>query len=216
MGKVRLDEVGIWSEVKLEIIRRYAVEYSTILSKQSNIRRYIYIDGFAGAGRHVSKTTGKEIPGSPSNALDISPRFTEYHWVDLNSGRVAELKRLAKDHPDVTVYEGDCNSILLSEVFPRCRFEDYSRALCLLDPYGLNVNWQVLKTAGRMKSIEVFYNFMIMDANMNVLWSNPDHVSPVQAARMDSVWGDDSWRSAAYKKQAGLFFEISESVATRR
>ncbi len=36
MGKVRLDEVGIWSEVKLEIIRRYAVEYSIrYLSKQN-------------------------------------------------------------------------------------------------------------------------------------------------------------------------------------
>jgi three-Cys-motif partner protein len=64
----------------------------------------------------------------------------------------------------VIVYDGDCNEGLLREVFPQCRYENYRRALCLLDPYKLNVNWDVLKTAGQMKSIEVFYNFMIMDA----------------------------------------------------
>jgi hypothetical protein len=30
----RIDEIGPWSEVKLDIIRRYAVEYSKILSNQ--------------------------------------------------------------------------------------------------------------------------------------------------------------------------------------
>lgn len=28
------DQIGIWSEVKLDIVREYAVAYSTILSKQ--------------------------------------------------------------------------------------------------------------------------------------------------------------------------------------
>ena len=33
--------------------------------------------------------------------------------------------------------KGDCNHILLRQVLPRARYEDYRRALCLLDPYGL-------------------------------------------------------------------------------
>jgi hypothetical protein len=41
-----------------------------------------------------------------------------------------------------------------------------------------------------MKSIDVFYNFMIMDANMNVFMKDPSKVTPDQAARMDAVWGD--------------------------
>ena len=203
---LRIDEVGAWSEIKLEIVRRYATEYSKILSKQKEIRRYSYIDGFAGAGRHFSKATGKVIPGSPAIALNVAPPFSEYHLIDLDGNRVAELKALAAGHSNVKVYNGDCNKILLEEVFPRCLFEDFSRGLCLLDPYGLNVNWEVLAKAGSMKTVEVFYNFMIMDANMNVFFADPDKIRPDQASRMDSVWGDDTWRAAAYSKsQRGLF-----------
>jgi len=210
LARVKLDEVGLWSEVKLEIVRKYASAYSTIIKSFPRIRRHLYIDGFAGAGHHVSKTTGEVIPGSPAIALRIQPPFSEYHLVDLDSGRVAELRQFAQGRPEVEVYEGDCNRVLLDKVFPRCRREDYHRGLCLLDPYSLNVNWQVLATAGRMKSIEIFYNFMIMDANMNVFWKDPDGVQQEQAERMTAVWGDESWRSAAYTKQRGLFGEIEE------
>ena len=61
-----------------------------------------------------------------------------------------------------------------------------------------------------MKSVEVFYNFMIMDANMNVFMKDPTHVSASQAARMDAVWGDNSWRDAAYRKEPGLFGEMEQ------
>ncbi len=82
----------------------------------------------------------------------------------------------------------------------------------LLDPYGLNVDWEVLVTAGKMKSVEVFYNFMIMDANMNVFMRNPARVTQEQAARMDRVWGDGSWRPAAYRSEPDLFGEHEEKV----
>ncbi len=93
------DEVGYWSEIKLDIVKKYASAYSTILAKQNFVKGYL-------------------------------------------------------------------------------------------------LNWDVLKTAGEMKSIEVFYNFMIMDAN--VFMKDPSKVTPEQAARMDAVWGDGSRRSAAY------------------
>ena len=205
-----LDEVGYWSEIKLEIVKKYATAYAVIMEKQPSITRYAYIDGFAGAGAHKSKRTGDTIVGSPVNALAITPRFSELHFIDLDGTRTAELRRLAADDKRVSVHDGDCNDVLLRDVFPRCRWEDYHRALCLLDPYKLNVNWQVLQTAGRMKSVEVFYNFMIMDANMNVFMKDATKVTATQAARMDAVWGDNSWREAAYRKEPGLFGEMEE------
>ena len=217
MAEIQLDEVGAWTEIKLEIVRKYASAYSKILSSRKLIQRHIYIDGYAGAGRHVSKASGAIIPGSPANALATDPPFSEYHFVDLKSGRVAELKRLKSQHPDldVKVYEGDCNQILREQVFTRCEYNDYSRGLCLLDPYALNVDWQILETAGRKKTIEIFYNFMIMDANMNVLWEDADKIQPQQAARMDRVWGDSSWRTAAYRTQKGLFSDYEEKRGNR-
>jgi three-Cys-motif partner protein len=153
------------------------------------------------------------VAGSSLNALRVTPPFPELHLVDLADERVDELRKLTAGDTRVTVHQGDCNKILLRDVFPRCRFEDYRRALCLLDPYALNVGWSVLREAGRMKSVEVFYNFMIMDANMNVFMKNPGKVTSDQAARMDLVWGDGSWRSAAYRSAPSLFGDVEEKAA---
>jgi len=212
MSGVRLDEVGYWSEVKLEIVREYASAYSAIQNNQAWLRSYLYVDGFAGAGLHISKQSGQYISGSPLNALHVSPPFKEFHFIDLDGGRAQALRDLAGPRKDVFVYEGDCNTVLLDTVFPRARYEDYCRALCLLDPYGLHLDWQVIHTAGQMQSIEVFLNFPLMDMNMNVLWRNPDKVQPGQADRMDAFWGDRSWREVAYTKTPGLFEDIEEKA----
>jgi three-Cys-motif partner protein len=136
MTAPKLDEIGYWSEVKLDIVREYATAYSVIMNKQPNIRKYAYIDAFAGPGAHISKQSGKMVPGSPQNALLIQPPFSEFHFIDLNGGRAAKLRHLTKDQSNVRVHDKDCNEVLLKEVFPSYRFEDYRRALCLLDPYG--------------------------------------------------------------------------------
>lgn len=205
MKSFKHDEIGYWSEIKLEIVSKYASAYSKIRAKQQYIKRHLYIDAFAGAGVHVSKQTREFVPGSPMNALLVKPPFRELHFIDMNGGRAAELRKLAGERTDVHVHEGDCNKILEDRVFPRCRYEDYSRALCLLDPYGLHLNWSVMAAAGRMKSIEIFLNFPVMDMNMNVLWRDPDKVQLEQAHRMDAFWGDDSWREAAYSTDQNLF-----------
>jgi three-Cys-motif partner protein len=202
--KERLDVVGYWTEIKLQILQEYANAYAQILKNQRFIKHVAYIDGFAGAGEHISKQSGELIAGSPARALAIQPRFSHYHFVEMDAARAKRLQGMG-DEENVTVYQGDCNEVLLREVFPQCRYEDFRRALCLLDPYELNPNWEVVEAAGRMRSIEIFLNFMIMDANMNVLWKNPDSVAPDQAHRMTKFWGDDSWRAAAYTTEQDLF-----------
>ncbi len=212
----RDDEIGPWSKIKLDILREYASAYTTILSKQPDIKRFIYIDAFAGSGRHRLRSTGEFIEGSPANALNVIPSFDEFHFIDLSPQRVQQLEELSRDRSNVHVYQGDCNQILLRDVLPRCRYEDFARGLCLLDPYGLHVDWSVLHKAGRMKSVEIFYNFMVMDANMNVLWRNPDRVPSQHIARMNAAWGDESWRAAAYTRTPGLFGDIEEKASNER
>ena len=210
--KERLDVIGHWTEIKLQILQEYADAYAHILKNQRFIKHVAYIDGFAGAGAHISKQSGKLIAGSPARALSIQPRFSHYHFVEMNAARAKRLHNMG-DEKDVTVYQGDCNDVLLQDIFPQCRYEDYRRALCLLDPYDLNPNWEVVKKAGEMRSIEIFLNFMIMDANMNVLKKNPDSVAPDQASRMNKFWGDESWRTFAYKTEQGLFGPIEEKTS---
>jgi three-Cys-motif partner protein len=201
---LQFDEIGDWSEIKLEIIRDYAAAYSRILNKKN--LPHIYIDAFAGAGLHISKNTGEFVPGSPLNALNVKPPFREYHFIDLDATRVESLQRIAGTRHDVYVYEGDCNEVLLKTILPTLRYESYRRALCLLDPYGLDLNWDVIHQAGQLGTIDMFLNFPVMDMNRNVLWRNPDKVSADQLSRMSAFWGE-GWKEAAYTTERSLFGE---------
>lgn len=209
--RLQFDEIGYWSEVKLDIVREYAAAYSRILAAQANPRlEHVYVDAFAGAGVHVSKHTGEFVPGSPLNALLIEPPFRAYHLIDIDGQKAALLRELAAGRPEVHVHEGDCNSILLDTVFPQIRWEQYRRGLCLLDPYGLHLDWRVIATAGQMRTIELFINFPVADINRNVLWHNPEGVDEADLERMSRFWGDESWRQAAYRREPGLFGPMLE------
>jgi three-Cys-motif partner protein len=204
--ELKFDKIGYWSEVKLDIIKDYAFAYSTILAAQKKPKLYhIYIDAFAGAGVHISRSTGEFVQGSPVNAILVRPPFKEYHLIDLDQKKVALLKEIVAGRPDVHVHEGDGNDILLKDVFPKVLYKDYRRGLCLLDPYGLDLKWEVVKTAGQMKSIDMFLNFPVADMNRNVLWRNPEGVDTADIDRMNAFWGDDSWREIAYTTERSPF-----------
>jgi three-Cys-motif partner protein len=205
-------EIGFWSEAKLDIILKYAKAYSTILVKRAALT-HIYIDAFAGPGLHRAKISGRPVAGSPMNALTVAPPFAEYHFIDLDNKRVQSLEELAGTHPDVRVYHGDCNEILIRDLFPHLAYKSFRRALCLLDPYGLHLNWEVIKTAGDLGTIDIFLNFPIHDINRTVLVRDPSKMDPRQVKRMDAFWGDNSWREAAYATDANLF-GFEEKVCT--
>ena len=205
MGILKFDDIGYWSEIKLEIIKKYAVSYSIIMNKQSLIREYSYIDAFSGSGIHISKDERNIILGSPLNALNIKPPFNKYHFIDLDGDKIKYLNKLISDYKNVHTYKGDSNKILLEEIFPMIKYDKYKRALCLLDPYGLHLAWKVIYAAGQSKAIEIFLNFPVMDMHMNILWNNPEKVESSQIERMNNFWGDESWRDVAYRKERGLF-----------
>jgi three-Cys-motif partner protein len=199
MKKLKYDEIGYWSEVKLDIIREYASTYTKIMAAQQNPSfTYIYIDAFAGAGQHKSKKTGEFIDGSPLNALNIQNPFKEYYFIDLNNLKVNELENIAGKNNNVFIYHGDCNIILPTKILPHIEYSHYKRALCILDPYGLHLDWNIIETAGKMKTIEIFLNFPIMDINMNVLKHDQSKTDQIQINRMNSFWGDESWRQVAF------------------
>jgi three-Cys-motif partner protein len=209
-----LDEIGYWSEVKLDIVRDYAKAYSINLSAQKKPPLYhVYIDAFAGAGIYVSRRTGAEVEGSPLIAAYTQPPFKEYHFVDLNAAKVEHLQAIFARRSDVHVHPGDCNEVLLRDVLPRVQYGHYRRGLCVLDPYGLHLNWEVIRTVGEMKSIEIFLNFPIADMNRNVFWRNPEGVAAEDVNRMNAFWGDDSRRNVAYAPMKNVLFDDMEEKA---
>lgn len=206
---VEYDEIGIWSEVKLAIVREYAAAYSKIMEawRRDKISRlsWIYIDAYAGPGYHLSKTTGETVEGSPLIALNTDPPFHEYHFIDTEPARAEQLRELAGDRPDVHTYTEDCNTVLLRDVFPRAKHSDYRRALCLLDPYNINLTWDVIEAAGKSGSIEIFLNFMIMDINRNALRKRMEKSLQSKVDQLTRLVGDESWKDAGYREVETLF-----------
>jgi three-Cys-motif partner protein len=208
---VEYDEIGIWSEVKLAIIKDYASAYAKILDgtrrDQIPSLRWLYIDAYAGPGIHLSRTTGQAVEGSPLIALNTTPPFSEYHFIDSEPRRVEQLRKLTGERADVFTYSDDCNEVLLEKVFPRAKYEDYRRALCLLDPYNINLTWKVIETAGKMMSVDVFLNLMIMDINRNAMRKNPDKSIQSKMEQLTRLWGDETWKDVGYDTTGNLFGE---------
>lgn len=215
------DEIGIWSEVKLAIIKKYAAAYTTVMDAQRREHfprmRWFYIDGYAGSGHHVSRERGDLVEGSPLIALNTKPPFHEYHFIDSDTGRAAGLRKEAGDRKDVFTYSEDCNTVLLRDVFPRADYGDYKRALCLLDPYNIDLKWEVIEAAGKSRSVEIFMNFMIMDVNRNAMRKDPDKSVASKVAQMTRLWGDETWRDAGYDKIPTLWeTEVPKKVTNER
>lgn len=201
------DEIGPWSEIKLEIIEKYGPAYTQAFSGKGRSLKKYYIDGFSGAGLHVSKATKAAVEGSPARALKVTPPFEGFYFVDLNKDKTDYLRQQCEGRAAVTIFTGDCNTHLTRDVLPKIKYELFTRALCLLDPYGMHLNWDVIHIAGQSRAIDMFLNFPIMDINRNALTRNPEKATPDSIERMNRFWGDDSWRKVAYveSRQANLF-----------
>ena len=74
-------KIGPWTEIKHEIISKYAKAYTTILTK--NRLNGIYIDAFAGEVMYQSRTKKELVPGSTQLALAVQPPFQHYHFIDF-------------------------------------------------------------------------------------------------------------------------------------
>lgn len=86
------DEVGRWSQEKLELLRQYLVAYTSILGTQSWwCKKVHYIDAFSGGVWHIAKGNGTYIPGSPILALRNDPPFNTFTFIDINKERIDNL-----------------------------------------------------------------------------------------------------------------------------
>jgi len=205
------DEIGPWSELKLEILREYAGPYSKILA--NNGFHHGYIDAFSGPGLHIRKGDGTEVQGSPLVALNVEPKFDEYHFIDLDGEKIEHLRGQVGGRNGVEFYTGDSNQVLREKFLPRFTFEKRTRALCLLDPYKLTLDWSVLTMAGKSRAVEVFVNFPVMHMNRNCKKQQLGEIMPGELRAMDNFWGDRSWHAAMFQPSGqGLLFGGDELV----
>ena len=70
MAELPLDEVGYWSEIKLDIVPKYSGGlFNDSFLAQKLIKGHVYIDAFCRSRpSYLRSLQGKFIPGSPMNA----------------------------------------------------------------------------------------------------------------------------------------------------
>ena len=224
---------GDWTEQKLEALKRYLQAYTTALKNKPF--RLLYIDSFAGTGyRHPKSTEDHEqevlledigeeaadfLDGSARLALKSEPPFDCYVFIEKRAEHVAELEKLRKEFDDrqIRIRHGDANE----KVREICRQGDWDewRAVCFLDPYGMQVEWSTLKAISDTEAIDVWL-LVPMGAALNRMLPHSGDVPEGWQKRLDVFFGTEEWRDAVYteepKAQAGLFDENESEKSTAR
>lgn len=225
---------GPWTEEKLSRLRKYLHAYMTIFSTnpQAKLLRTIYVDAFAGTGfrREFSAHLPEEHSlfdvtsdldaetlrkGSTQVALETTPHFSEYIFIEHDDEHSANLLRLRQRFPDIAprikIIPEDANVCLLRW----CKETDWkkTRAVVFLDPYGMQVEWATIEAMANTESIDLWILFPLgVGVNRLLMKLRPPEGS--WAGRLTRIFGTDTWRKAFYQEssQPDLFNKTPELI----
>lgn len=190
---------GPWTRLKLDTLEKYLHFYTTAL-KHKRFRLH-YIDAFAGSGICEIRK-GDEVErliGSAQRAINVSPPFDRFDFIESNPGRVQALREIKAQYPDrnIHIYEADAND-KLREI---CADRNWrgTRAVLFIDPYGMSMNYDTLKTVAGTKAIDVWYLFPL-SAMVRQAATDRKAVTPDKESALTRLLGDDSWRDVWYSQ----------------
>jgi three-Cys-motif partner protein len=206
---------GNWTSAKLAVLAAYLDAYSTALSRQP-FQRW-YIDAFAGSGSRLpageagdtedgedlfgAREPRELLDGSARVALKSLPAFDHFVFIERSPSRCAELRALPAEFglpPDrVDVLQEEANAAL-----DRILRGDWSRrrAVLLLDPYGMQVEWRTIQAVARTRAIDLWVLFPLM-AVARVLARSGD-IPESWRRRVDLMLGTREWYERIYAVKA--------------
>jgi len=224
---------GDWTTAKLAVLASYLTAYTTALKdRPSKARpfRKAYIDAFAGTGyrevRHEEAADRQPLlfpdlaeqdpqdllDGSARLALQTTPRFDKYIFIEQSATRCAALEGLKAEFPelaaDVRVKRGDANE-KIREICAASWREH--RAVLFLDPYGMQVEWQTLEAVATTQAIDLWVLFPF-GIGVNRLLTMSGDIPEAWRRRLTSLLGTDAWDRELYQVQRSenLFGEAEE------
>lgn len=168
---------GSWTELKLEAFTKYVNAYLTIMNK--NREKYnwklIYFDGFAGSGCREktmdnSASVENEVllfddnikeeelcvyKSAAERILNIEQKgFDFYYFVDINKTSNEALKiRLSQYQKPGSqlVFRNEDANHQIRELARALNEKKYLRALVLLDPFGMQLDWASIERLAHTK-----------------------------------------------------------------
>lgn len=215
---------GEHTENKLRIVKAYLQAWTQVLKNQQF--ESIYIDPFAGTGSRTIVTdaaplfgeekTSENVDGSARIALGIDPPFDRYIFIESDRKKFKALEDLKSEFREkrIETIRGDANENLKI----LCRQENWkglnsdswgTRAVLLLDPYGMNVEWTTLQSIAETKAIDMWFLFSIGGLTRQVAhrWeANEDY----KIESINRCFGTDSWQDAFYKSTEADMLDFAE------
>lgn len=198
---------GIWTLLKLEVLQNYLNFFTTALKNQGF--KLVYIDAFAGSGSCTVTLDNEQnatVDGSASIALDASPQFHEFLFIEKDGPRFEALSTLAASHANrkITLKRGDANEVLPNWMAWR-EWHD-TRGVMFLDPYGMSTEWSLLEQIAETKAIDLWYLFPL-SAFFRQAAIDFRQIDDSKAAALTKMVGTADWHSALYSTspQTGLF-----------
>lgn len=187
---------GEHTQEKLEAVGRYLPAYTTALAQRFTVH---YIDAFAGTGECDITVDGKKlrVQGSASIAIDCTPPFHKMFFVEKSAGRVRTLEKLARGaiDRDIVVVKGDANAEVPSYLAQLKRSE---RAVVLLDPYGMTVDWATLEKIAQTKLADVWYLFPLSGLYRQAT-KDSRNIDAFKEAALNRIMGPHDWKKALYE-----------------
>ena len=217
---------GHWTDKKLELVHKYLQAYTIIFDRNPKAQKLytIYLDAFAGTGYRNSPATSGEnlllewdeeetqtfLKGSARIALEVEPPFKEYTFIENDPEYARELEHLRNEflpkRPNIHIHNKKANSFLRTWL-QRTNWRA-TRAVVFLDPYGMQVDWEIIEAIGRTQAIDLWLLFPLGVA-VNRLLTKSAPPPQKWADALTRIFGTDEWQQAFYprKKQLTLFGE---------
>lgn len=221
-------KVGPWAREKLQCLQKYLSAYTTILKNQK-FDGYFYIDAFAGGGRAEMRRSASNmlskkdailpglnladepevseyIDGSPRVALSIEPPFTRYVFIEQDQARANDLDKLKDEFPDraISVYAESAEHVLSQNILKSGLDWRRYRGVIFLDPFGLQVKWDLIRRIAETKSLEVFINFPVGMAIQRKLTRDPSKLASHDIHMLNKYFGDEDWFDVVYSRNPDL------------
>lgn len=161
---------GAWTEEKLNAFEKYVNAYLTIMNKYRGQYdwKLIYFDGFAGSGSRNEDTTSEDnqlmidlidehqitaeeltpYKGAAERVLNIAQDgFDFYYFIDKDAASSSQLQEKLKPNQKDKRLEfrhSDANTEV-SKLADAMRKNSKLKALVLLDPFGMQVDWSSIE-----------------------------------------------------------------------
>jgi three-Cys-motif partner protein len=225
---------GSWSELKLDCVERYARSYLQVMQNQHWCTLY-YVDAFAGRGKQALKSgagiqefdsifgdeseradTEEFLIGSAIRAFRASTAearsFDQFVLIDVDQASCHELEsEIRSEFPEmlekVKVICSDAN-IAIGDFINRVDWS-HTRALVFLDPYGLEVDWDLITRLAGTGVCDVWYLFPL--GGVLRMMTKDGQIPDSWQTRLDRVFGTKEWYEEFYKPSNQLLLFPDEN-----